>query len=154
MPEEIQEIINLAKIYVSEYPNYPRSREEELSQRAYNLTKKANKKGHSSNKILKILRQQPETCSSKFIIAMRYGKKWRTFRNVCFRRDIKRRDGYQCKICLSRPKQLDIHHIGSPTNHNPKNLITVCKSCHKHFAEQSKKIDKRLSKLILQKLIN
>lgn len=53
------------------------------------------------------------------------------------KRRILRRDNFSCRICGSlklKSRWLVIHHIdGSKTNHDPKNLITLCKACHMHI---------------------
>lgn len=53
------------------------------------------------------------------------------------RATILKRDNFQCKMCSKRPtrRKLHIHHIdlyvpGKPSNTDPKNLITLCASCH------------------------
>jgi 5-methylcytosine-specific restriction endonuclease McrA len=48
---------------------------------------------------------------------------------------IRKRDGYQCQLC-NAPQQrfeilLDVHHCNyDKENCDPRNLITLCKSCH------------------------
>lgn len=47
-------------------------------------------------------------------------------------REVKRRDGYKCKVC-SGTEDLEVHHIvpvsRGGTNHKT-NLITLCSTCH------------------------
>ena len=48
---------------------------------------------------------------------------------------IRRRDNYQCQLCgmpeCENIRKLDIHHIDyDKDNLNPKNLISLCLSCH------------------------
>ncbi len=48
------------------------------------------------------------------------------------RRQILSRDKFQCQRCDSN-KKLEVHHIkpiSQGGNHNPANLITLCKDCH------------------------
>ena len=46
---------------------------------------------------------------------------------------IRKRDNYTCKICFKKQslRTFVIHHIDyNKNNNNPKNLITLCRSCH------------------------
>lgn len=63
-----------------------------------------------------------------------YPEKW----NETLKNSIRQRDGYACQECGihqdeldGRFKKLDVHHIDyNKDNLDPKNLITLCKSCH------------------------
>lgn len=48
--------------------------------------------------------------------------------------NIKKRDKYQCKICLQSFKEkkskLHIHHISNPKDKSSKNLVSLCHKCH------------------------
>lgn len=45
------------------------------------------------------------------------------------KRQIRRRDKYACAICKAKAKS--VHHIDyDKRNHDPMNLITLCRSCH------------------------
>ena len=49
------------------------------------------------------------------------------------RQAILKRDGYQCKLCLSGDTELHVHHLipvkqGGETV--PANLLTLCRLCH------------------------
>lgn len=47
------------------------------------------------------------------------------------KREIKLRDKNTCQKC-GKMNDLDVHHIdGDRLNNNPKNLITLCKKCHR-----------------------
>lgn len=51
------------------------------------------------------------------------------------RDSIRKRDDYQCKICLlsqeEQGRKLDVHHIDyDKTNCDPSNLVSLCDSCH------------------------
>ena len=55
--------------------------------------------------------------------------------NAKLKEKIRRRDGYKCSVCNTHEKQarfkLTIHHIDyNKQNNKPKNLISVCISCH------------------------
>jgi 5-methylcytosine-specific restriction endonuclease McrA len=47
---------------------------------------------------------------------------------------VRERDGYQCQICglaTREPGELVVHHKDwGKTNHQPSNLVTLCRSCH------------------------
>jgi 5-methylcytosine-specific restriction endonuclease McrA len=44
---------------------------------------------------------------------------------------IKKRDGYKCKLCKKKLKVLYVHHIDyNKQNSDPKNLLSLCNSCH------------------------
>lgn len=52
-----------------------------------------------------------------------------------FKEQIRYRDGYKCQICgcpeVECNRKLDVHHKDyNKMNINPKNLISLCKSCH------------------------
>lgn len=52
-----------------------------------------------------------------------------------FKEQIRYRDGYKCQICgcpeVECYRKLDVHHIDyNKDNLNPKNLVSLCKSCH------------------------
>jgi len=81
------------------------------------------------------IRERRKTCSKECdrirrSMIMRKGKglypsKWKLLRG-----QIKKRDGYKCKICGSSEK-LVVHHIDfNKENNHFSNLITVCRSCH------------------------
>lgn len=63
-----------------------------------------------------------------------YPEEW----NETLKNSIRQRDGYVCQECGihqdeldGRFKKLDVHHIDyNKDNLDPKNLITLCKSCH------------------------
>lgn len=47
-----------------------------------------------------------------------------------FRKDIRRRDGYECAIC-NRKTRLDVHHIDYVKAHTTcLNCISLCRNCH------------------------
>jgi len=52
------------------------------------------------------------------------------------RESIRKRDNYVCQLCSKKQKQnnnerFSIHHIDyNKTNNNPKNLISLCRSCN------------------------
>ena len=55
--------------------------------------------------------------------------------NKTFKEQIRYRDGYQCQICgmpeVENCRKLDVHHIDyNKNNLDPKNLISLCQSCH------------------------
>ena len=53
--------------------------------------------------------------------------------NKILKESIRERDNHQCQICgkLENGRKLDVHHIDYDKNNlNPKNLITLCRSCH------------------------
>jgi len=55
--------------------------------------------------------------------------------NKTFKEQIRYRDGYKCQICgvpeVECNKKLSIHHIDyNKENLKPKNLISLCQSCH------------------------
>jgi hypothetical protein len=57
--------------------------------------------------------------------------------DVGFNRQVKiavrKRDGYSCRLCGAKEngKRLHIHHIDyNKKNSHPRNLITLCNSCH------------------------
>ena len=48
------------------------------------------------------------------------------------RKDIYRREGYQCAVCGSN-RQLEIHHVIKRSrggSNNPQNLVCLCHLCH------------------------
>ena len=55
-------------------------------------------------------------------------------------RQIRERDDNQCQLCgkpLDRPGELIAHHVDfSKDNHDPDNLITLCRPCHGHVHAQ------------------
>jgi hypothetical protein len=54
-----------------------------------------------------------------------YGPDW----TPRLKRQIRRRDKYTCAICKARAKS--VHHVDyDKRNHDPINLITLCRSCH------------------------
>lgn len=58
-----------------------------------------------------------------------YGRGW----NKELKQTILRRDGGKCQNpgCLEKSKRLQVHHIDyNKNNHAPRNLITLCTSCH------------------------
>lgn len=58
----------------------------------------------------------------------RYPSNWNSIR-----KDILERDGYQCTECGTSKEQLHVHHITPVSeggSHSPKNLRTLCHSCH------------------------
>lgn len=67
-----------------------------------------------------------------------YGSGW-TDR---LRQSIRERDNFSCQKCgltsseLDGKMALDVHHIDrNKSNHNPQNLITLCRACHIHVHE-------------------
>ena len=51
---------------------------------------------------------------------------------------VRERDGNRCRVCKVKTKRLSVHHIYHRTieemdNHDPKNLLTLCGSCHFSF---------------------
>lgn len=57
-----------------------------------------------------------------------YGSYWRKMS-----KEIKKRDNYACKKCgkIMKFNKVQVHHINRiKKDNNPKNLITLCKSCH------------------------
>jgi 5-methylcytosine-specific restriction endonuclease McrA len=55
-----------------------------------------------------------------------YGQGWRERA-----RGIRERDMHQCQLCGKKHCRLDVHHIDyDKSNLDPKNLITLCHSCH------------------------
>lgn len=59
-----------------------------------------------------------------------YDKHWKHIAE-----NIKKRDGFKCKIC-SIQKDLVVHHrepYRISKNHSSENLITLCRSCHRKF---------------------
>lgn len=60
----------------------------------------------------------------------RYPENWLRLRGYVFKRD-----GYRCQIC-GRKSDLICHHIqplGMGGTNNSRNLVTLCKSCHKRI---------------------
>jgi len=59
-----------------------------------------------------------------------YGEAW----TKGLKRDIRKRDGYQCLLCGKEPGSralLDVHHIDwDKHNCSQDNLVTLCRSCH------------------------
>lgn len=52
--------------------------------------------------------------------------------NEDFLKSIRKRDFCKCQICETKNRILDIHHIDlNKSNSVHKNLITLCRSCHK-----------------------
>jgi hypothetical protein len=63
---------------------------------------------------------------------------WRIWHSECFKRDNK-----TCRVCLSKDKRLELHHIHTWSEHKDKrydvsNGITLCSACHKlcHYKEK------------------
>jgi 5-methylcytosine-specific restriction endonuclease McrA len=55
------------------------------------------------------------------------GRPWRRLRA-----QIIARDGGQCVRCGSQVSHLEVHHMdGRPSNNDPANLVTLCRSCHR-----------------------
>ncbi len=66
------------------------------------------------------------------------GGKSREGYSVCWTRQlrnlIRKRDNYNCQICGSGKRPLDVHHIDSnKENNHSQNLVTLCRSCHTKF---------------------
>ncbi len=56
------------------------------------------------------------------------------------KKEIKERDKNKCRICLQKKKVLVVHHIdGNRYNNDPKNLVTLCETCHIKIRSSSKK---------------
>ena len=56
---------------------------------------------------------------------------------------IRERDHYTCQICgkLQGDIAFDVHHLDyDKQNCNPKNLITLCKSCHRKTSHNKRKL--------------
>ena len=63
--------------------------------------------------------------------------------------EIRERDNFTCQLCGKKNHILDIHHIipyRITQNNNPKNLISLCKSCHA-------KIDNKINIIFILYLI-
>jgi hypothetical protein len=60
-------------------------------------------------------------------------------------RAVRQRDGNRCKVCKVSGVRLEVHHIGSSTDHSESNLITVCSRCHKAL-ERIKKLRAKRNK--------
>lgn len=121
----------------------------ELPKNIYVVLKDGNRENISPNNFvlmskseLSILRGQRGTGSPKPTIAGSLSKWWRggssydgyptTFSKPLKKR-IKIRDNYTCQCCYSQMESrlLDVHHIDRDVDNNdPKNLVTVCRSCH------------------------
>ena len=56
---------------------------------------------------------------------------------------IRKRDKYRCRICKAQcakgDGKLHVHHKGDPTDDSPKNLISLCSSCHRKEDARLKK---------------
>ncbi|MCK9371411.1 HNH endonuclease [Candidatus Dojkabacteria bacterium] len=66
---------------------------------------------------------------------------------------IRDRDGRKCRICgnseLENGKKLDCHHINyDKEDNNPKNLISLCHSCHTKTNHNRKKWTKYFDNLV------
>ena len=74
------------------------------------------------------------------------------------RKEIRERDGYECRVCGSRDqrRQLDVHHIKPQTKfiqegldplidseiiNADDNLVTLCQSCHRKFEDRWQEAD-------------
>ena len=66
-------------------------------------------------------------------------KRWYRYGLILFqlilKESIRQRDNYKCQMCgvpqCETMRKLPIHHIDEDKNNlNPKNLITLCNSCH------------------------
>ncbi|MDF1498771.1 MAG: hypothetical protein P1P85_05490 [Patescibacteria group bacterium] len=59
-----------------------------------------------------------------------YGKGWTDILKI----SIKARDKYLCQKCRDETNNLVVHYKDFNTkNHNPNNLITLCKKCHRQL---------------------
>jgi len=71
-----------------------------------------------------------------------YGYSWTTE----LKKETRKRDKWQCQICLCKNKKLIVHHIDmNKKNCNLNNLITLCQSCHGkiHYNESEFWVNKR-----------
>lgn len=63
------------------------------------------------------------------ISRMSYSEHW----TKTLKRSIRERDNYMCRLCGNPQTDIahDVHHIDyDKKNSDPKNLVTLCKSCH------------------------
>jgi 5-methylcytosine-specific restriction endonuclease McrA len=68
--------------------------------------------------------------SPGYVALIKLYKGTRLMRSV--RNEVIERDGNRCVPC-GAVEQLQVHHMGSSTDHSPANLITVCPPCHSHL---------------------
>jgi len=62
---------------------------------------------------------------------------------------IKKRDGYQCRVCGKKDVVLAVHHIDYDKHNNKRNnLITLCERCHGKTNYNREKWTKELSKML------
>jgi len=73
-----------------------------------------------------------------------YSEKLRDPRWQKKRLEILERDGWQCKLCLSKEKTLHVHHLlylkgSQPWDYDSNSLITLCEVCHQKEPEEVKR---------------
>lgn len=74
---------------------------------------------------------------------MTYNEKLQDPRWQKKKNEILRRDKFVCKSCFDKTTNLQVHHIkyifgAEPWEYENKNLITLCKVCHKDVTEYKK----------------
>ena len=91
-------------------------------------TRKKIKSSHKKNKNLAGSKNPAWLGGKSF---EKYGLDW----TDTLKESIRQRDNYCCKLCNKKQIgqiKFDVHHIDyNKQNHNPENLITLCKSCHR-----------------------
>lgn len=54
----------------------------------------------------------------------------------------RKRDDYKCQFCWSE-KNIEVHHLDrNRKNNDPKNMLTLCRKCHREF-HQKRNCEKR-----------
>ena len=81
---------------------------------------------------------------SKLVGPGRYGPNWKKIR-----KEVLKRDNYQCQMCGKFEGRLEIHHkipFMISKDNSPDNLITLCATCHRFVENQYfKKIKQKLN---------
>lgn len=140
-PETIQKRINTRRKLGYKPPSHKGKKRTAETKRKISKALKGNKNGLgkecSLEKRKKISDAQKGDKSPHWkggISYQPYPEEW----NETLKNSIRQRDGYACQECGihqdeldGRFKKLDVHHIDyNKDNLDPKNLITLCKSCH------------------------